>query len=71
MNHIHVGDLKVSKPVQDMLDYLDMFFTELLEAEKLSGSVREEAFVATAHAKYGLMTAEEAVNLSKGIDVID
>ena len=67
MNHIHVGDLKVSKPVQDMLDYLDMFFTELLEAEKLSGSVREEAFVATAHAKYGLMTAGKKLSIYRKV----
>lgn len=71
MKHIQVGNVEISAPVADMLNYLDKFFTEIIEAESLSGAEREAAFVKVAHSKYALMSSEEAIGLSKGVDVTD
>lgn len=66
MTHITV-EQGVSKGIMEMAAYFDMFLSEIIEADKITGENRESEFVGVACKKFKLFSEESAIALANDV----
>ena len=68
LKHIQTQGVELSGPVQKMFEHFDNLVGQLVDAEQLTGKEREDAFVATVCDEFDIMTRDEAILLSQGVE---